>query len=69
MIYNIMNALYNLMEGCRSVFNIRFKKENVHISNRDYNERILDMPWGLYRFWLYEISKRKDLMEQLNNLQ
>lgn len=62
-------ALYNEMKECRSVFNIRFKKENVHISNRDWNDRKLDLQRGLYRFWLYEISKRKDLMEQLNNLQ
>ena len=60
--------LCNEMKECRSVFNIRFKKEDVHICKRKIDDRAIRLPKGLYRFQLYDIAKRKDLLKQLTNL-
>ena len=66
---NITGFEDDLLEMCSkdTLFNVRFKSENVHIRDFKFEEREIDLPHGWYRFNLYNLNKAPLLLEVINN--
>lgn len=66
---NITDFENDLTEMCSedTLFNVRFKPENVHINDFNFTEREILLPHGWYRFNLYNLDKTPHLLKQINN--
>jgi hypothetical protein len=51
-----------------NLFNVRFKKSDVHIADFDFEKREIKLPHGWYRFNLYDLNSSPQLMRQINVL-
>ncbi|MEN9978131.1 MAG: hypothetical protein RLZZ569_756 [Bacteroidota bacterium] len=59
----------DLIEMCSedTVFNVRFKSDDVHIKNFDFLKRPIKMNQGQARFGLYDLEKHTNLLSEINN--
>ena len=66
---NITGFENDLIEMCseETLFNVRFKTENVHINDFNFTEREIVLPHGWYRFNLYDIDTAPQLLKKINN--
>lgn len=65
---NITGFENDLIEMCSkdTLFNVRFKSDNVRIRDFKFEEREIVLPHGWYRFNLYNLHEAPNLLEELN---
>ncbi|MEN9994070.1 MAG: hypothetical protein RL762_727 [Bacteroidota bacterium] len=59
---------FRQMCEANSLYNVRFKPENVQLIKTDLSTREIRLPHGWYRFNLYDLNKKPKLHSQLNQL-
>ena len=50
-----------------TLFNVRFKPQDVKIKDFDFQNRSIQLPHGWYRFRLYDLDKKPELLNTLDN--
>jgi len=56
---------FNILKKNGKIFNVRFKRSNVKIPKGPVENRSIKLPHGLYRFNLYDITKRTQFINQI----
>ena len=59
----------DLIEMCsdQTLFNVRFKPENLHIKDFNFIDREIGLPHGWYRFNLYDLNKYHHFYSRLKS--